>query len=208
MIQNRNNQQQGNQQRGGNQSSRRVISLKSITEETVAGGAKRVLLQARVESGKRPFSGEPMTLTTTSPTGASVQFGAFIEAATQLAHWSVEIPPGQERVYQVTDGDGNISESVTVDMKAKRIVVRATPQPGGSYQLVVSVQTEDGVNVPNVPITIEYPGVNNGALATGGDGYCTHTVTISGSSVHVTVESPGLKSWSARLFSQVPTQTP
>lgn len=208
MAQGQNNRnQQGNRRESGSQP-RRVISLSSATEETVAGGARRALLQARVVSGRRPFDGEPMTLTTMGSSVASVQFGAFIEAASQLAHWSVEIPAGQERVYHVTDGDGNVSAPVTV--KAKPIVLTAIASPrstGGEYELVVSVKTVDGFGVPRVPVSVRCAGVVSDLL-TDEKGLCTHHITMGDSHVDVVIESPGLKSWSTRLFSQKKSGTP
>jgi len=185
-----------------------VISLQPITEETVAGGARRVLLQARVESGRKPFSGEPMTLTTTSPAEANIQLGGFMDAANQLAHWTVEIPAGQERSYQVTDRDGNISLPVTVKAMSIALTATASPRSDGTFELVISVKTEDGFSVPHVPVSIRYEGVANGDLPTDEKGHCTHIVAFSGRAIEVVVESPGLKSWSTRLISQVVNQAP
>ena len=82
------------------------------------------------------------------------------------------------------------------------------PTVFGAYELVVSVKTEDGFGVSRVPVSVQYEGVASGDLLTDEKGRCTHVVAIIGKATEVTVESPGLKSWSTRLFSQASNLTP
>lgn len=214
-------EQQGQKDRGQGRGNppRRDIYLEAFPLGEDGPTSRRVHVQATVLQGKQALEGQEVRLLHNGQ-----DLGTVPLDSNNQAHWNLSVPNQAQRFQAIDEQERTFSLLVTLEAdvlpteqqsslsgdKRARFVVSASPKSDSEteYELAILAFAEGGTVASKVPVRVRYGDVSDEGLTTDEYGTCIHKISIAGTSVKVSVESPGFESWSTRLFSQKKPATP